>query len=160
MEVVPMSEHLYVATAQPGAEDLRTLRQQGFRSIINLQTEGEEDQAMSPDEEETLAGESGLAYVHIPVSASELEAAQVDRFREEVRELPAPVLVHCKAGKRSGALSMMHLAVEGGMTADEALDKAHEMGFECDSEPLREFLRAYVTEHGKRPPSEPAGAPA
>jgi hypothetical protein len=41
----------------------------------------------------------------------------------------------------------MDMAVEQGMTGDETLQKAKEMGFECDQPALEQFVRQYVDSH-------------
>ncbi len=36
---------------QPSKEEIKQLSQQGFRSVINFRTEGEDEQPLSPDGE-------------------------------------------------------------------------------------------------------------
>lgn len=132
---------------QPGDEDLKQLAAHGFRSVINLRREGEEDQPLSPAEEESRARQAGLEYRHIPVSSDNLDAAKVDRFREELRQLPTPVFVHCAGGTRAGAFSMMDLAIRKGWSGEECLRRAEEMGFKCDKPELKEFVRQYIDSH-------------
>ena len=71
----------------------------------------------------------------------------MDDFREALGRLPQPILLHCASGKRSGTLAMMHLASEQGMSGDETLEKADQMGFECDTPELESFVRDYVDRH-------------
>ena len=73
----------------------------------------------------------------------------VDEFREKYPQLPKPVFAHCKSGKRAGAMVMMHVAVEEGMGGEETLRKAEEMGFECEQEELRQFVKNYVDQHAQ-----------
>ncbi len=51
---------------------------------------------------------------------------------------------------------MMHQAVERGMTGEETLKKAEQMGFECDVPALKEFVTGYVDNHGGRGQGEAA----
>jgi hypothetical protein len=44
---------------------------------------------------------------------------------------------------------MMHMAVEQGMTGDQTLQKAEDMGFECEKEELRTFVKNYVDGHSQ-----------
>lgn len=132
---------------QPSENDLNDLKSQGFQSIANFRTEGEEDQPLPPQVEGEKVRGLGLAYLHIPVSMREMQAEQVDQFRREYEELPKPVYAHCKTGKRSGAFAMMHLASEQGLSGDEALQQAKDMGFECDKPELEQFVREYVDQH-------------
>jgi uncharacterized protein (TIGR01244 family) len=78
-----------------------------------------------------------------------MEPEQVDQFRQEFPALSKPVFAHCKSGKRAGAMVMMHMAVEQGMTGEQTLQKAEDMGFECDKVELREFVKNYVDNHSK-----------
>ena len=42
---------------------------------------------------------------------------------------------------------MMHLAAEQGMTGEQVIEKAEEIGFECDTPELEEFVKSYVDRH-------------
>ena len=118
-----------------------------FKAVANLRTHGEEDQPLSPDEEGRVVRGLGMAYLHYPVASGELSAELVDGFRRRLGELPRPLFAHCASGKRSGAFLMMHVAAETGLTGEETIRKAEEMGFECDTPQLEEFVRTYVDEH-------------
>lgn len=130
--------------AQPSREELQKLKEEGFRSVINLREAGEQEQPLSPQEEGKQAGELGLEYEHIPVSMGAMSEDKVNQFRERLANLPGPVFVHCRSGKRAGAFTMMHTAVVRGMSGEEALQQAKDMGFECDMPQLEEFVKKYV----------------
>lgn len=130
--------------SQPTVSELASLLNEGFRTIVNFRTAGEEDQPMSPESEGEKARAEGLEYLHFPVSMQAMSPELVDEFREQWHSLTKPIFAHCKSGKRAGALVMMHTAVEQGMSGDEALAKAEELGFECDQPELRSFVKDYV----------------
>lgn len=132
---------------QPTAADIEELKREGFRTIVNLRTEGEEDQPMSPDEERQAVEDAGLKYVHLPVSSATMGPETVDQFREKLPQLEGPVLVHCHAGMRAGAFTMMATAVDEGWNGEETLKKAEAMGFHCEAPQLRQFVRSYVDNH-------------
>jgi uncharacterized protein (TIGR01244 family) len=132
---------------QPSEDELRTLSQQHFKSVVNFRTAGEEDQPLSPRTEGEKVEAAGMKYLHIPVSMEAMGPELVDQFREKFADLPKPVFAHCKSGKRAGAMVMMNVAVEQGMTGDQTLQKAKEMGFECDVPQLEQFVRQYVDSH-------------
>lgn len=134
-------------SSQPTEEELRELADRGYEAVMNLRTDGEEEQPLQPDEEGDLVEELGLEYRHFPVSPEGLEESLVDRFRHELEEIAKPVLVHCRRGKRSGAMVMMDRAVEKDMSGEETLEKAEEMGFECDVDELNRFVKNYVDEN-------------
>lgn len=133
---------------QPAESEISQLREQGFKSVVNFRTEGEDDQPMSPQAEEAEVKAADMRYLHIPVSMKSMGADVVDRFRQQYSDLPKPVFAHCKSGKRAGAMVMMHIACEQGMTGEQTLEKADQMGFECDQPQLRDFVKTYVDEHG------------
>lgn len=132
---------------QPSEEELKELKQEGFRTVINFREPGEEDQPLTPDAEEARVRALGMEYLHVPVSQDAMETEQVDRFRDQFRRAAKPVYAHCKTGKRAGAFVMMHAASEQGMSGDQALQQAQDMGFECDVESLKQFVKQYVDEH-------------
>lgn len=134
---------------QPSEEEINQLSQQGFKSVVNFRTEGEDDQPLSPTAESEKVKSAEMEYLHIPVSMKAMGPELVDEFREKYPQLPKPVFAHCKSGKRAGAMVMMHVAVEEGMGGEETLRKAEEMGFECEQEELRQFVRNYVDQHAQ-----------
>ena len=129
---------------QPSEEDLHKLEQDGFKSVVNFRTEGEEEQPLSPQAEGEKVKAAGMQYLHVPVSMKAMGPELVDQFREQLPNLAKPVFAHCKSGKRAGAMVMMSMAVEQGMTGEQTLQKAKEMGFECDQPELEQFVRNYV----------------
>lgn len=135
---------------QPSEQDIYDLGGQGFKTVVNFRTEGEEKQPISPDAEGEKVKAAGMEYLHIPVSMDSMGPELVDQFREKYPDLPKPVFAHCKSGKRAGAMVMMNMAVEHGMTGEQTLQKAEEMGFECDKPELMEFVKNYVDNNSKQ----------
>lgn len=150
-EPIRINERFVVGRDQPTAEDIHDLSRRGFKAVVNLRTAGEEGETLSPEAEGEEARKADLAYVHIPVSGSDLGPAAVDRFRDEVAGLQGPVFVHCGSGKRSGAFTMMHLGIENGMSGDQVVETALNAGFECDTPELKRFVRDYVDERRRFP---------
>lgn len=132
---------------QPTESEIQTLAKDGFKAIVNFRTAGEDDQPLSPDEEQREVVAAKMKYLHVPVSMNSMDEGKVDEFRRHLQSLPKPVFAHCKTGKRAGAMAMMHVAVEKGMTGDQTLKQAREMGFECDVPKLEEFVKTYVDSH-------------
>ena len=148
-KVMKISDQVTVG-AQPSEDQLQQLGQQGFKSVVNFRTDGEEDQPLSPKAEGEKVKAAGMTYLHVPVSMKSMGPEQVDQFREKYASLPKPVFAHCKSGKRAGAMVMMNMAIEHGMTGDQTLRKAKEMGFECDQPELEQFVKTYVDGHSKK----------
>ena len=143
-ERIKINERM-TSSKQPSEEKIRDLKQQGFQTVVNLRAQGEEDMPLSPQEEGRLVHQMGMEYVHIPVSSKEgPKPEQVDRFREEVERRPAPIFVHCRRGKRSGAFALMHEALKRGWSGEEAMTKAESLGYECEVPKLKEFFMNYI----------------
>lgn len=138
-----ISEEVTVG-AQPAVDQIADLAAEGFKTVINFRKSGEEDQPLSPEEEEKLVRAAGMDYVHMPVAMDSMGPEAVDRFREQFAQLPKPVFAHCEKGKRAGAMVMMHTAIANGMSGDQTLAQAEQMGFDCDVPELKQFVKSYV----------------
>jgi uncharacterized protein (TIGR01244 family) len=100
---------------QPSAEGVAQLKAMGFRTVINLRTEGEGAKA-----EQAAVEKAGLRYVWVPMTAESFSAADVSRVASVVDDASAgPVLLHCKAANRVGAM-WAALEAAKGKTLDEA----------------------------------------
>lgn len=135
---------LSVDTGQPTREELGRLPQEGFKTVVNLRTAGEPNQPLSPEAEGEAVRQAGLNYVHIPVASTDPRPEQVDQFREKLSGVPGPVLIHCASGKRSGAFAILQVADQEGLSGEEALAKAKELGFDWKSPQLEGFVRHYL----------------
>ena len=134
---------------QPSEDDLNELAEKGYKTIINLRTEQEEDQPLNPGAEGELVRAKGLEYRSIPVSMDTMEPALVDKFRSDLANLPSPAFVHCRSGQRAGAFVMMDQACRNNMSGADLLNQAKQMGFECDQPELKQFVCHYVDSHAK-----------
>lgn len=146
MQAMKINDQVTVGP-QPSEKQLKELREEGFKTVVNFRTEGEEDQPLPPKTEGEKVKEWGMDYYHLPVSKESMGPEIVDQFRNKFAELSKPVFAHCSKGKRAGAMVMMHIASEQGMTGEQTLQKAEEMGFECDQPELVEFVKNYVDSH-------------
>ena len=147
-DLMKITDQLFVG-AQPTAEYLDGLSQQGFKSVVNLRADGEDEQPLSPHAEAERVRALGMQYLNLPVSMKAMKPELVNQFRQELASLPGPVYVHCHKGKRAGAMAMMHTACEAGHTGEQTLQMAEQMGFECDQPELVEFVKNYIDENRK-----------
>lgn len=143
MNAMKISDDVTVGP-QPSEAELRRLAGEGFQSVVNFRTDGEEDQPLSPSAEGDKVRAEGLEYLNLPVSMESMGPELVDQFRQKYADLPKPIFAHCKSGKRAGAMVMMHTAVERGMSGEETLKQAEQMGFECDQPELKDLVKNYV----------------
>ena len=141
---IRINDGLSVDTGQPTRDELDRLAQEGFKTVVNLRTAGEQNQPLSPEAEGEVARKAGLDYLHIPVASTDPRPEQVDQFSKKLSELPGPVLVHCASGKRSGAFAILQLANQEGLSGEEALVKARQLGFDWKSPELESFVTRYL----------------
>jgi len=144
MEGMKVNKQITVA-GQITPEQLDEAARQGFKSVLNLRAADEE--GFMADERHR-AEAAGLRYENIPVKKEEISDELTTRVLKEIDELPKPVLVHCASGMRAGAMAFMHMATREGMSAEKAMSRAQESGFDCNSEPqLKQFFQHYVETH-------------
>lgn len=108
-------------SAQPGPGDLaHAVRNYGIRSVLNLRGAQPEDDWYRIEVSE--AASLGLHHVDFPMSASRKPTAQdVDRLVALMRDMPRPILVHCRSGSdRTGFASALYLAAVTGMDKEQA----------------------------------------
>jgi uncharacterized protein (TIGR01244 family) len=93
--------------AQPTREGFKTLAGYEVKTVINLRSE--DDSA-----ERAMAKEAGMKYVSLPMDADTVTAADAEKFLALLATVPAPVFVHCHAGRdRTGmAVAAYRVQVE------------------------------------------------
>lgn len=132
-----------------GATDtaaLAGLKADGFKTIINLRTAGE--QGANLEENAAKAKELGLNYVSIPFSAQKPDPAAVDTFLGEIaKKNNQPVFVHCGSASRVGSFWLVKRVLQDGWTVEKATEEAKLIGMR--GEPLEKFALDYIAAHKK-----------
>ncbi|MUG93499.1 phosphatase [Scytonema sp. UIC 10036] len=134
--VKKVSEEIYAA-GQPTAEDLQEYARSGLKSVVNLR---------SPDEADFLSDEQqqaetvGLNYVHVPLNSTKANDQLTAKVLEEIEGLPTPIVLHCGAGARAGALALIALATKYKLNQEQVLKKAEELGININQPHLKQFL--------------------
>jgi uncharacterized protein (TIGR01244 family) len=106
-----------VGSGPPALTDVPQLKERGYATIINLRMPSEAGVA----EERAAAEAAGLHYVSIPMTGSNFALADAHALREALRSAPpGDVLLHCGSGSRVGALWAMAVAVEQGLSPNDA----------------------------------------
>lgn len=139
---------LTVATNQVTSAQLQQAAKEGFKSVLNLRSPLEEGFV---SDEQQQAEAAGLQYVNLPLKPDGMSNAVADQILQQIDRLPKPALIHCKSGLRSGAMALMYVATQEGMSADAAMEKGQQMGFDCNKSPqMKEFFKVYVSEHSQK----------
>ncbi|MBR2124239.1 MAG: TIGR01244 family phosphatase [Acetobacter sp.] len=92
----------FAISPQISLQDIQTIREAGFRTIICNRPNGEE--ANQPDSATIakIAKESGLFFVDLPIEAGSTPSSDtIKKMQEALNTLPGPVLAYCRTGNRA-----------------------------------------------------------
>jgi uncharacterized protein (TIGR01244 family) len=129
---------------QPTPAQLASLKDLGFRTIINLREPEEFDAAG----EAAAAKELGLVYVSIPVRTADPRSEQVDAFLDATKDPGVyPVFLHCGSGNRVGAFWMIRRVLVDRWTLYDAEQEARQIGLKSPN--LREFALVEIANRQK-----------
>ncbi len=146
-----VAAHRLYRSAQPTAEEFRTLREQvGIKTVVNLR---------SAHSDLPAAEAAGLRYIEIPFRPWHAEPEDVVRFLQIVTD-PAnqPVLVHCQHGAdRTGTMVAIYRMYVQGWSPDEALGELPRFGFHTIWGNLPAFLRGDAWRQAARKAGIPKG---
>ncbi|UBF30316.1 protein tyrosine phosphatase family protein (plasmid) [Kovacikia minuta CCNUW1] len=137
MEAKKVSEDLSVA-GQPSPEDLQQAPKIGFKSVLNLRSPGETNSL--PDEQQH-AESAGLKYAHVWLNSSVADEVLVNQALETLEDLPKPVLVHCGAGLRAGAIALIATAKAENWTLEQLTQQAAAIGLQPEQPQLQQFIQ-------------------
>lgn len=120
---------------QPSLEQLRRLRELGYRTVVDLRTEGEGGPA--PEEVEAL----GLDFVRLAVDgAADISEEKARTLDVVLSQVDPPVVLHCGSGNRVGALLALRAHYVDGEGAEESLRLGEEAGLTGLEPVVRERL--------------------
>lgn len=118
---------------------IAVLGEQGFRTIVNFRTAGEQGAAIDASREAAEA--AGLNYMHLPFRTPTAEI--VEAFLDTVAEPEnQPVYIHCGSANRVGAMWLIKRVQQDGYSVEDATAEAEAIGLR--SAPLRNFALEYV----------------
>ncbi len=116
---------------QPTRKGLSEAASRGIRIVVNLRTEEEMSNSVELDEK-ALVQSLGMEYVPIPITARTLSAANADQLRDVLGDKLGPVLIHCGAANRVGALWALYLHRHRALSLDEAIERGRAAGLRSD----------------------------
>ncbi len=93
----------FSATSQILPEQMQSVADAGFKSIVCARPDNEEGGQPTFDAVAKAAAAAGIGIVHIPVSGP-LGEGQIIRFHDAWEKLPKPMLGYCRSGARAGSL--------------------------------------------------------
>lgn len=103
MSIYQLSDTVAVAS-QIRTDDVATLRDMGFTTIVCNRPDGEDFGQPAADDIARACTESEMAFHFIPVDRSGLTKEMVESFRDAVAQSDGKVLAYCRSGQRSSVL--------------------------------------------------------
>ncbi|MCU4653393.1 bifunctional protein tyrosine phosphatase family protein/NAD(P)/FAD-dependent oxidoreductase [Roseibacterium sp. SDUM158016] len=97
---------------QISPEDVQTIADHGFRSIICNRPDGEGMDQPNFEEIEAAAQAIGLQTRYQPITAGKVQDEDAEAFKSLMTELPGPILAYCRTGTRSATLWSLAVAKE------------------------------------------------
>ena len=129
-------------SSQPKQEDLKKLKTQGFKTIINLRNPNEYDEAM----EKETAKKLGLTYINLVFpSKLELNDGYVDKVYQTIKEHQdkGKLLVHCSSGNRVAIWLGAHFFKHHKFSKEESISTAKELGL--TKKKAHKALESYIS---------------
>lgn len=102
MRPVALSDEIAVGE-MPSVDEIAILAKAGFRSILNVQPDGEVERLLSAVETGKGAAAASLNYAHLPVSSRRVPDDVVAAFANAMVTLPRPIYACCYSGARAAA---------------------------------------------------------
>ena len=97
------------SAGQPDTAALSVFAEQGYTTVIDLRTEGED---RGFDEAKVVEG-LGMKYISLPTGSADINFDHARFLDTLVSEADGPVLVHCGSGNRVGALLALSKSMAG-----------------------------------------------
>lgn len=123
--------------------DLDELARDGFVCVVDLRTPSESPGLLTPEQERERLSPLGIEYVPLPIAEYWVDQQVLHSFHEALCRLPRPLLVHSRTGRRAAVLTLMHMGLMNGWSADRTLELAAQMGFASEGSPLDDAVRNY-----------------
>ena len=127
MNIKQISNQLSVSP-QISPDDLNTIRDKGFGSIICNRPDGEADDQPSFEFIATAAKTLKLELSYIPVIGGHISDEDIAIFEAAIDHLPKPILAYCRTGTRSTILWSLSQAKH--QSADDILAAAKSAGYD------------------------------
>lgn len=122
---------------QPSNAQLQRLADLGYKTVINLRTEGEPGTSEEPDTVKRL----GMNYVSIPVAGTNgLTRENAERLEDALNSAQGETAIHCGSGNRVGALLALKAYWLDGKSAEDALKLGLDAGLTHLEPAVRQHL--------------------
>ena len=129
---------------KPSSAALAHLKEQGFKTVIDLRQESEG----LADEKASVEGQ-GLRYVSVPMTSASFSLADALKVKG-VLDDPAsgPVLLHCAAANRAGGVFAV-IEAKSGKSLEQAIEEGKKAGLKSDA--MIEAVKRVLAEPAPKP---------
>lgn len=127
MELKRINDHVSVS-GQIQPEDIKTLKDLGFTTIVNNRPDGEAPDQPSGAEIEAAAKAAGLTYHAIPLGREGVSPEMVANTKAVLEGSDGKVFCFCRSGTRSTTLWALSQAGEA--PAEKIIAQAAEAGYD------------------------------
>ena len=129
---------------KPSPSALAHLKEQGFKTVIDLRQESEG----LADEKASVEGQ-GLRYVSVPMTSASFSLADALKVKG-VLDDPAsgPVLLHCASANRAGGVFAV-IEAKSGKSLEQAIDEGRKAGLKSDA--MVEAVKRVLAEPAPKP---------
>ena len=103
----------YAVSAQIAADDIKAIKEAGFRSIICNRPDDEQPGQPSAADIAVAAEAADLIFRHIPFVSGQMTEEDVQKMVEALDEIPGPVFAYCRSGARSTNIYMAAKQAKG-----------------------------------------------
>jgi len=129
------------------ADAMSSIKQAGFRSIVNLRAATEE--GANVEAETKAAQDADVRYIWLPFVTASPDATKVDEFLKAVADpVNQPMLIHCASGGRVSMFWAIKRVMLDGWPVDKAMGELPDLSKNV-SAPLKAFTLDYLKQHGK-----------
>tara|TARA_B110000967_G_scaffold196138_1_gene226386 strand:+ start:1001 stop:1399 length:399 start_codon:yes stop_codon:yes gene_type:complete len=117
----------YVVSDQINEDDVKKLKEAGFKTIFCNRPDNEEKDQISVKSINNKANENGLTFVHQPVIGGQISQKDVDEFSDYYDDAEKPIFAYCRTGTRSSML--WALSESGKRSVDDILSLTTAAGY-------------------------------
>lgn len=133
MKVTQLTSTISIADAVY-PQDMASIQVAGFQSVLCLRQAGEADDHPNATAQAEMAKTLGLAWQEIPVKSGDYNDLVLGQFQQALAELPQPLFIFCRTGRRAISLWAHHLAASGECQLDKLVAEAQQLGFDLSDQ--------------------------
>jgi uncharacterized protein (TIGR01244 family) len=129
---------------KPSPAALAHLKEQGFKTVIDLRQESEG----LADEKASVEGQ-GLRYVSVPMTSASFSLADALKVKGVLDDPSSgPVLLHCAAANRAGGVFAV-IEAKSGKSLEQAIEEGKKAGLKSDA--MIDAVKRVVAEPAPKP---------